>query len=122
MSEVGHGETILTAIISAVGGGSLTKLASLVLARESRQVKALGETIRIMSDQQSRFDQRLQIAEDKVDDCEAKHESCERGREEDRREIDGLKHQIDRLIGPGGKIPAYHLNAPKGDPGRGEGK
>lgn len=111
------GDSILAALITAAGGGGLVKLGEALFGRKSREVRALGDTINILSDQIEAADTRMDAFGKRLDECQASHEACERGRQEDRREIEALKRRISQ-----GQIPAYHLNAMPGDPGRGEGQ
>lgn len=108
--------------ISAVGGGALTKLGEMIFGRKEREVNALSGAIDSLSAQLSAADQRMDAFGDRLDACHDQHEECERGRREDRAEIDSLKMKIERLMAGDHPLPAYHLNADKNDPGRGEGR
>lgn len=84
-------------IVSAIGGGGLAKAADFVFGRKSREVKALGEVVGLLSTQVKEADRRLSEFGAKLDDCHQKHEECEAGRREDRKELAALKRQIDAL-------------------------
>lgn len=85
-------------LASALGGGGAAKAADAVFGRKGREVKALGETINILADQQTRFDTRLKAAEADLTACHESHKRCEEGREEDRQlhraEIERLEQEM----------------------------
>lgn len=109
-------------VVSALSGGVLTKLGEMLFGRKEREVSALSAAISSLSAQLGAADERMDAFGERLDACHDQHEECERGRREDRAEIDGLKTKIERLLSGDHALPAYHLNAPKGDPGRGEGR
>lgn len=55
----------------------MTKVADMFLGKEARHVKALGDTISILSNEQDKLAERVSAAEEKLDECEAKHADCE---------------------------------------------
>lgn len=87
-------------------GAVLMKGADVLMNRESRQVKTLGETIEILADQQEQFKRDLKA-------CHEHHEACEenrrRDREEHTRELAAVEKrvgdQIARLLA--GDVPNY---------------
>jgi hypothetical protein len=99
-------------IASAIGGGGLAKLADYVFGGESRQVKALGDTISTLSNQlkaadtrQDLFSERLGVAEEKLERCEAKHAECEAQNRAVREELVQARVEIAQLMA--GPVASY---------------
>jgi len=98
-----------------LSGGLIMKGADMIFGRESRHVKALGDTITALSGQieasdkrQDRFSERLDAAETKLEDCESKHAECEARVKAVGEELVEAKVEISRLMTAA--VPSY---APK---------
>lgn len=92
-------------LASAIGGGGIAKGADLLFGRKAREVSALGDTIKTLSDQLDRSDARQKRTEERVDDMEEKHELCESRLRTAHERIDKQEREIARLMA--GDVPPY---------------
>lgn len=105
-------------IVSALGGGTVTKLADWLLARGKTLTDIEGKVDRAVGVALEGVTKEVERAHDRVERVEAQHQECEKNLrevnsrlDESERERRQLKAKIDELMS--GPIPGYTLG-PKG--------